>query len=398
MTQDRFVCAINRNRDGYQVPLALYEAGLLERFVTDFYAPDAPPGWLPAPLRRRRIDGLPHAATTSALASFGVQAAAELLGAPMAPVFRHTDRMLGHVAGRVARSTRSHLYCYSPYLPADCQIAPGTRRAIFEFHPLPGLLWELLAADHARYPDATRQSYQQEAAIKRDDAEHDVWRRADAVSCASSITRRSLEYAGCDPSIITVVPYAFDALPLADPSPPVASERAQAEFLFVGQGVQRKGLHHLIDAWQRADLPDARLTLVCYRIDPGIRAMVKSPSIRLLGRQERADLDALYAASDVFVMPSLVEGFGLVYLEALSRGCHAVATENTGLPDLDLSAGAATIVPSGDIDLLAAALARLSAAAQAGELDRTAIRDEAARWQWRDFRAAIAAHARSILT
>jgi glycosyltransferase involved in cell wall biosynthesis len=395
MTTGRFVCAINRNRDGYQVPLALHEAGLLERFVTDFYAPDPPPAWLPAPLRRRRIAGLPHAATTSALASFAFQVGAELAHLPMQPVFRRTDRMLGRTAGRVARATHSHLYCYSPYLPPDRLIAPGTRRAIFEFHPLPGLLWELLAADHARYPDATRWSFAQEAAVMRDDTDYDVWRRADVVSCASSITKRSLEFAGCDPAIVTVIPYAFDAIPPL--ALPPSSPKERSEFLFVGQGIQRKGLHHLIDAWQRADLADARLTIVCYRIDPGIRALIRSPSIRLLDRQDRAALDALYAAADIFVMPSLVEGFGLVYLEALSRGCHAVATENTGLPDLELSSDAATIVPSGDIDALAVALARLSAAALTGQLDRTAIREEASRWQWRDFRSAIAAHARSVL-
>ena len=48
-----FVCAINGGRDGYNVPAALYEAGLLTRFVTDYYAPIQAPTWLPERLKRR---------------------------------------------------------------------------------------------------------------------------------------------------------------------------------------------------------------------------------------------------------------------------------------------------------------------------------------------------------
>lgn len=390
-----FVCAINRARDGYQVPLALHEAGLLACFVTDFYSPDVPSACLPGPLRRRRVDGLPRSATSTSSAAFVVQSAAQLLGVPMQPVFRRTDRMLGRAAARSARRMSAHLYCYAPYLPPEQLIPRGSRRAIFEFHPLPGLAWELLAADHARYPQ-TAWSFAQEAADKRAEREQDAWRRADAVACASSITRKSLIHAGCDPARITILPYGFDThAALAGAA--LQSRGDRADFLFVGQGVQRKGLHHLIAAWQALDPADARLTLVCYRIDPGIRAMIRSPSIRLLEHQGRDALDQLYAQSDVFVMPSLLEGFGLVYLEALARGCHVVGTENSGLPDLRLPADAATVLRAGDVDSLAATIRRLAAAALAGRLDRQAITAASRRWTWADFRAGIADHARALL-
>ena len=394
-----FVCALNRDRDHYQLPLALHEAGLLTAMVTDFYAPDEPPSWLPNPLRARYARGLPAATSRMAKMSFSLQSAAQLAKLPMHRIFPFTDKLLARKAAKVAGREGAHLYCYSPYLPPEHLIAKGTRRAIFEFHPLPELLWELLSDDHALYPQ-TSWSYEMERATLEHADSHNAWKRADAVVCASAITKRSLEYAGCEAGKITVIPYGFDLPPGFAALEHGAIERVseRCEFLFVGQGIQRKGLHHLIRAWQEADLEDARLTLVCYRIDPGIRAMIKSPSIRLLEHQSDPALNLLYRAADIFVMPSLVEGFGLVYLEALARGCHVVGTANTGLPNLNLPADAATILPTGNIEALVGALADSRDAWRAGTFDREAIMAASRQWRWEDFRRAVADHARQLLS
>ena len=65
MERNGFVCAINGSRDGYQVPAALHQAGLLRRFVTDYYAPEQPMAWLPDMMKRRRSPLLPHAVRAS---------------------------------------------------------------------------------------------------------------------------------------------------------------------------------------------------------------------------------------------------------------------------------------------------------------------------------------------
>ena len=392
MPVDRFICAINRDRDGYQVPLALYEAGLLERFVTDYYTPDVAPRWLPTQLARRRVEGLPAAMTRNAPVSFFGQSVAHLLRLPMNRVFAATDRLLARTVGEAAARADAHLYCYHSYLPSERSIAPGTRRVVFQYHPPPAFSLDVLRADHARWPQVAWSVAQAAGALAASPAD-DEWRRADAVVCASAMTRRSLEHDGCPPERIAVIPYGLDAAA----SPPAARQPGPAEFLFVGQGVQRKGLHHLIAAWQAADLADARLTLVCATFDPGIRAMIRSPSIRVLERQSREQLDALYAAADIFVMPSLLEGFGLVYGEALARGCHVIGTANTGLPDLHLPANAATLVELGNVDGLSTALTRTRDMAVAGGFDRPAIAATAAAQSWQAFRHAIADHARSVL-
>ena len=54
-------------------------------------------------------------------------------------------------------------------------------------------------------------------------------------------------------------------------------------------------------------------------------------------------------------MPSLVEGFGQVYLEALAQGCPVLGTANTCLPDLGGEADAIFLVTPGNVELFEAA-------------------------------------------
>ncbi len=392
MGRDGFVCVINGSRDGYQVPAALHETGLLRRFITDFYAPDDSPAWLPGQMARRRSALLPAALTGNSPLSFLVQHSAAKLGLPMNRVFPHTDAMLGRHALRVARQLGAHLYAYASYVPHWRQIPPGMRLVDFEFHPLPGLTIELLREDAARHPEVAW-SFAQERRVLAREQVTDSWRHADAVVCASRMTARSLEHAGCEPARITVVPYGFAAI---GPAPPRCAE-GPARFLFVGQGIQRKGLHHLLRAWRTVDPARARLTLVCYSIDPGIARLAEQPGVELRGRQDRASLDSLLQTADVLIMPSLVEGFGLTYLEGLAAGCHVVGTANTGLPDLPLSDAARTLVPVGDSAALAEAIDALIARREAGGFDPAAIAAEARRWTWDQFRGRIAEHARGVL-
>ncbi|MES2491755.1 MAG: glycosyltransferase family 4 protein [Pseudomonadota bacterium] len=385
----RWVCVFNRNRDDYQVALALHEAGLLETLVTDFYRSDSPAPWMPAALRRLHHDGLPRARVTSSLLPFLIQAAAQQLKLPMRHVFPRTDHMLAMRGARLASRRGAHLYCYGNYVPPRSARSAATLLIDFEFHPHTAMTYDALRRDAENYPQVAA-SFAQETRDLGRERVVEAWRSADAVVCASTMTRRSLEYAGCDPALITVIPYGCTPTETAVRRLPAGACR----FLFVGQGIQRKGLHHLLLAWPALAAAGAELTLVCYRIDPGIAEMARQPGITLLGRQRRSDLDALYAAADVFVMPSIVEGFGLAYLEALAAGCHVIGTPNTGLPDLPYADFASSLVPVGDIAALAERMLYLAERKRAGLLDPDAIAGETRRWQWSDFRRAVAEHAR----
>lgn len=338
------------------------------------------------------MQGLPAAKSKSVWRSFLLQAALSLWGNPPDWMWPLNGRILAKTAAKSARQSRAALYCYSYYLPESSERQPGRPVIDFEFHPDAALSLDILRDDAAAYPECA-QSFARELLAERIDRRHG-WHLADAVVCASSMTRRSLEHAGCNPAKITVIPYGAPP-----PSKALAGPRlpGACRFLFVGQGIQRKGLHHLLRAWPKIAATSAELTLVCYAIDPAFADMAKQPGVRLLARQERSDLERLYAAHDVFVMPSLIEGFGLVYLEALAAGCHVIGTPNTGLPDLPLDSAALTLVSPGKIDELAEAMRALVRRKEQGRLDPAVIAAQVAKWQWADFRLAIADHARAVL-
>lgn len=388
----RFVCVFNRHCDEYQVALALEEAGLLECLVTDFYAPGGPVRRvLPRFLRRRSVPGLPPERTRSVLSSFLLQALGQMLRVPMLRMFAFTDALLARAAGRMADQQGQALYCYHNYIPR--KIPAGAPLILFVYHPRRKADHAVLVEDARRFPEVARSLQDETLALETHEPPID-WGRPDGVVCASTFTARSVIEDGCDPERITVIPYGAPCPPLAvDP----ARRDGAARFLFVGQGCQRKGLHHLIRAWQAVPREGAELLIVSYAMDPQIAALIEAPGIRVLGHQSREELDRLFGDADVFVMPSLVEGFGLVYQEALSSGCHLIGTANIGLPDLHLPAGSVTLVDPGDLDDLSAAIDRCITVIGQGGYDRAAIAACAATWIRSDFRTAIADHARSVL-
>lgn len=399
MTSRGFVCVFSGKRDSYQVPLGLRDAGLLDRLVTDFYAPGPGRNLLPEALASRYDERLPRSQTVSVWHAFALSVVVKRFRLRQSILRPALQRILGKTASRVAKKRGSDLYCYHTYFPD--WVPDGARLIVFVFHPLPAVEREILSRDAELFPEIARSARAICEGSLADDLPID-WERADAVVCASNFTARSVIADGCPAEKIAVIPYG---LPESSPALPEATSGPRegdgvARFLFVGQGVQRKGLHHLVRAWEawreQTDLR-ARLVIVSYYIDPEIRPMIDHPEIELLGYQTREELNRRFAEADVFVLPSLVEGFGLVYLEALAHGCHVIGTKNTGLPELPLGDDDRTLVEAGSISSLVDGLDRCARKAIEGSFDREAIQASAARWTQADFRKRIGEHARATL-
>jgi glycosyltransferase involved in cell wall biosynthesis len=73
--------------------------------------------------------------------------------------------------------------------------------------------------------------------------------------------------------------------------------------------------------------------------------------------RERADIAAFYSAADVFVFPTLYEGFGLPVLEAMTCGCPVVTSNNTSIPEV--AGDAALCVDAEDDAAIASAVRRV---------------------------------------
>ena len=131
---------------------------------------------------------------------------------------------------------------------------------------------------------------------------------------------------------------------------------------FSGQLIRRKGLDVHIEAMR--NVPGAVLLVVG---DGELRASYESVARRLLdgrvtflGSRPYRELPGIYGASDVFVMPSLREVWGLVVNEAMAVGVPVIATHSAGAtPDLIAGKGTGFAVAPGDVADLSNALTSL---------------------------------------
>jgi glycosyltransferase involved in cell wall biosynthesis len=135
--------------------------------------------------------------------------------------------------------------------------------------------------------------------------------------------------------------------------------------LFLGQLVERKGLHVLVDAFARLDAP-AELVLAGgdWR-EPGYAQRIKQLArelgvdTRIHFENHREDVGALLSTADIFVLPSLSDARPRSIIEAMSLGIPVVASDTGGIPSLIASEGTGVLVPPDNAAALAAALRRL---------------------------------------
>jgi hypothetical protein len=398
-----YVCAFRGRRDSYQVPIALAEIGRLQAFVTDHFcgtierlAAMALPAHLADQVLSRRDRRIPDNRVVRLRGVALAEAIAHAAGMAPARIYARFDPEYGKVAAKIAHRSKGDLFLYSSYAweAFNASYRHDPRKVLFQFHPHIRLEADILAADsrrNAAEPIAFSDSIESGAAeptdirLKSDSA----WARADHIVCASSFTRRSLVEQGADQSKISVIPYGVDTpAEIADEQ---FVDREGFRALFVGTGLQRKGLHHLLAAWRRAQLPGgSRLTIVARTIDPALVPLLREVDcVDYVGGVSQAELGRLYSESTLFVLPSLVEGFGQVFLEALAHGLPVLGTENTCCPDLGTERDGVFLTPTRDVDALVAALESL-ALRLAGDSDiRERARACASRFSWEAFRRGI---------
>ncbi|PYF07592.1 glycosyltransferase [Ureibacillus chungkukjangi] len=129
-------------------------------------------------------------------------------------------------------------------------------------------------------------------------------------------------------------------------------------YLFVGNVIKQKGVEELLHAFkqvQKSTDQKVKLVIVGSRRDQSfinsIEPLVDS-SVKLIDPLEQMDLVKWFQASDVFVLPSHIEGFGLVALEAIATGTPVIASRVGGLVSL-LENGAGHLVEPQNSEALA---------------------------------------------
>lgn len=176
---------------------------------------------------------------------------------------------------------------------------------------------------------------------------------------------------GAPPAKVRVVHNGidFERVRLSSPEAPA---RIRAELDLIGRPVllaaarmnPEKGYDHLLAALPRvlAQVPDLVLLIAGGGpLEPRYQALIAASglerSVRFLGF--RNDIPDVIAASDVLVLPSLSEAFGLVLAEALYLGVPVVASRVGGIPEIVDDGVDGLLVPPGDDAALARSLVQL---------------------------------------
>lgn len=411
--RDKVVVVHGGARDAYQVAQALSEADLLEALVTDLFWPsDRPwaralaarlPGSVQAMLRARSAPGLPSASVRNC-----VFAGLKTLLLDRVPrvsfdlrrrAIRSADATQGRTAGRLARRKETGLLAYS-YFAFDAFRAYEGPGILFQVHPHPLTIRRILSEELAAHPDCAGSLQQEwELALPEEDFQHLVAEPAAASRflCASSFTRRSLVENGAPASAIRVVPYGVD-LERFRPDPSRRGDRAgKLRLLFVGRINQRKGVKYLLEALRLLRTDHVEL-LVCGRVVDGLELFKPfADRVTIRPSVSAAELQAAYQAADLFVFPSVAEGFGQVLLEAMASGVPILSTTHTAAPDLITDGVEGFIVEPRRPDLLAEkiewAVQHRADLAAMGER----ARERATHFTVERFRAQVAAATRDFL-
>jgi len=170
---------------------------------------------------------------------------------------------------------------------------------------------------------------------------------ADDLIVLSNFQARTFADEGVQASRIHVLPLGVD-VELFRP----ANRTRDGTFTigFVGQLTQRKGISYLLAAFEALRPAGSRLLMVGRPVGsqrPWLRRGVEHH-----GPVARWKLPPFYQQMDVFVLPSLVEGFPQTALEAMACGVPVIVSENTFGTDVVIDGYNGYVVPIRDVDAI----------------------------------------------
>jgi glycosyltransferase involved in cell wall biosynthesis len=154
--------------------------------------------------------------------------------------------------------------------------------------------------------------------------------QADRILVLTSFQRQTFVESDVDESKLLLTPLGVEL----DAFRPVPREdRRPFRVLFAGQLSQRKGLSYALEGFRRAAIPGAELDLLGAAVGSA-RPWRGAPGVRQRGPVPFGELPSHYEQSDVFLLPSLVEGLPQTLLQAMAAGLPVIVSENTAGPEI----------------------------------------------------------------
>ena len=205
---------------------------------------------------------------------------------------------------------------------------------------------------------------------------------ADAVLCVSESTRRDLlRYYDVDPNRAVTIHSGLATPPAGEPVDALPSRY----ILFVSTIEPRKNLETLLDAYERLrarDGYDGALVVVGkvgWKSESIVRRL-QSPGVVHLDYLRAGQLATVYRNAELFVFPSIYEGFGFPLLEAMAHGVPSIAARSSSLPEI--GGDAALFFEPKDAEGLAKLIERVAGDAELRATLAARGRAQAARFRW----------------
>jgi len=399
-SNQKYIVVHAGKRDDYQVALALAESNLLFALVTEAYFP-LDKKWflsianffgLASSLNKRFKIGLPSNHVVVSNRAFFYQVLFSLT-----KNIKY-DLKKGYALGEKAKalSLKNNTPIISVNTCAQHAFLNNSveSKILFQFHPQADFVKELFQEEIQLNPKAIK-TLNQEYEFSLSNEELEVLssevKLANHFLCASSLTKKSLVFKGISEDKIKVIPYGVDT------SRFTFSERTKSEIfkvIFIGSLNQRKGITYLLDALSQMN--NVELTIVTRGIyDESLIQNYSFPIHVVIDVPHEKLQDELHKAH-CFVLPSILEGFGQVILEAMATGIPVIATENTAAIDIIENNVDGFITPIRDIQAIKESLEKLQSDFSFTQAMGKAAYEKAKIFTWEKFRTDLITHIQSF--
>ncbi len=331
-------------REHYAIPIALHRAGMLGHFFTDAYV--GPGSWLhhfanllPSSCKRGLIG---HAFTRSGDIPGEKVTAFNLLGAIYNYKLSRVKSLneLWQVYLWAAKHFNQQILKHKETLRSSQAIyALNGSLELFSFGKSEGLKLifnqidpsfyeeKLLSEESYLWPDWQTEPNticEDEEIIERCLTE---WHLADIIIVNSDFSKKALMTIGVNPSKIRIVPLAVDTRIFIPSNHHPNNDKVN--FLFLGQVCLRKGIQYALEAMRLVQSTNVKLTIsgsIDFKLNrEKLRAY--SDVCNVTGFIP-GDIVKTYQTADVYIFPTISEGFGLTQLEAMACGLPVITTPN----------------------------------------------------------------------
>lgn len=178
--------------------------------------------------------------------------------------------------------------------------------------------------------------------------------RADTVVCVSSLLRRRLKECG----VTTPMPIILNGFDISYVASDVKKDPNHV--IQVGNLIRRKKADVSIRAIAKLKETNKEIRFTCVgageereNLENLCGELAVSDFVTFTGRLPNQLVQEKMAEATFFVMPSVREGFGIVYLESMAAGCVAIGTQGEGIEDVIVSGENGFLVPADDEDAIA---------------------------------------------